>query len=397
MAKIHLFTNYFPPETGAAAFRLSDMVKGLTTANHKVEVFTAMPNYPKGKIFEKYRGKWFFKETQENITIRRYWIYASHSAKKLPRFLNMFSLAFSTLYSFFYILKAKPDIIIVQYPPVALPLLGLLFAKLTKAKFIVNVSDIWPSAIADLGVMKKGFFYKILDNIETFLYQNATLCLGQSEEILQHIHSKSKSPTLLYRTSADCELFSQKQDYQLENNKLKIIYAGVMGIAHSLLQLCKNIDFSTLNAELHIYGDGFEKLQIAAFLTQNPNRGIYLHSIIPFQEMPQLLQQHDAALISQKTKVFGTVPSKMYEALAIGLPVLFNGLGEGATIIREQKAGYISNPNNYNELIENIETLKNTTIAAREKVGNNGRNAALQFFNRKDFVLRLVKKITEIE
>ena len=60
--RIVILTQYYPPETGAPQNRLSDLAGRLKTAGDNVEVWTAMPNYPVGKVQESYRGKWFFSE-----------------------------------------------------------------------------------------------------------------------------------------------------------------------------------------------------------------------------------------------------------------------------------------------------------------------------------------------
>ena len=329
------------------------------------------------------------KEKINDLVIKRYWIYATHSANKFGRLANMFSLTCSMLFSFNYILRNKPNIIIVQYPPVALPLLSLFFARLTKAHFIINASDIWPSAIADLGVIRKGMAYTILDKIETYLYKNASLCMAQSGEIIQHICSKSSTKTLLYRTGVNCKLFEKKNFYHINNGKLKIIYAGVMGIAHGLYALCQNVNFEKIGAELHIFGEGFEKAKISLYLEQNPKKSIFLHDVVNIKDIPSLLKTFDAALISQKTRVYGTIPSKMYEALATGLPVLYNGTGEGSSIIKDNSAGLISNPNNISELINNIKKLIKMSSEERALLGGRGRNTAEKFFDRKEFIEKL--------
>ena len=56
MKDILIITNYFPPETGAASNRIFHLAKGLQKHKYKVSVLTPLPNYPKGKVFEGFRG-----------------------------------------------------------------------------------------------------------------------------------------------------------------------------------------------------------------------------------------------------------------------------------------------------------------------------------------------------
>ena len=92
--RILLVTERFWPEVGAAPSRLANMAEGMMAEVNEVDVFTSLPNYPKGKIFDGYRGSFSKKETYKNINLFRYWIYATTSRNPIARVLNMFSFAF---------------------------------------------------------------------------------------------------------------------------------------------------------------------------------------------------------------------------------------------------------------------------------------------------------------
>src|SRR4051812_12018483 len=91
--RILLLSQFYPPEVGAAQNRLSYLVRRLAKSGHTVTVLTAFPNYPKGKIFEGYEGR-FLKEEQENgVRIIRIWLYATNSKAFLRRMLNYCSFS----------------------------------------------------------------------------------------------------------------------------------------------------------------------------------------------------------------------------------------------------------------------------------------------------------------
>jgi hypothetical protein len=81
--RILLLTQYFPPETGAAQERLSDLAGRLCSFGHAVTVLTSLPNYPAGRIFDEYRGRIFVGEKREGLRILRTWAYASFTAATL--------------------------------------------------------------------------------------------------------------------------------------------------------------------------------------------------------------------------------------------------------------------------------------------------------------------------
>ncbi|WP_020533954.1 glycosyltransferase family 4 protein [Flexithrix dorotheae] len=397
MARISIITNTFPPELGAAPSRIFDMAKGLKEAGYEVEVLTGMPNYPTPSVYKAYQGKIFCKESIGGVAVRRHWMYASHSDKYISRFLNMTSLAFSMLLSLPHLLRKRPDYIIVQYPPVMVPIFALFIAAITRAKLILNVSDLWPIAIHELDLIKKGKLYKSLEKLEKLLYNKCDFALVQSNEIKAHIQTKSSKPVLLFRTGVDTRLFQQKENYEVQGKKFKVIYAGVMGVAHGILQLCKDVNFKWYGAELHIYGDGFEFEKVKTYLKKFPEKGIKLFKAVPQKKLAEIMQEYDAALISQKKRIHGTVPSKVYEALSVGLPILFNGGGEGGKIVEAAGAGLISNPVRPEELISNLKKMIAAKPASLSAMGNRGRKTAEEEFDRKKQIESLIKALNTLD
>lgn len=388
----------YPPEQGACASRIRFMSQGLTKAGFTVEVLTAMPNYPKGKIFEGYRNRLFIIEMDENVIVNRYLSYPSHSPKLLPRIFGMITLSLAVLLRLFSTQKNKPHLIIAQSPPLLLGVSAYLLAKWYKADLVMNVSDLWPRALLDLGAIRKGVLYKSALWVEKFLYKNAKLCIGQSGEILQYIHQVSPAtPTFLYRTGVDCQLFLPKEvQERTANAPLKIVYAGLLGAAQGVLSICKNINFKELNAELHIYGEGYERQTLHDFLEKNKELGIFLHPAVVQQEIPAILQAHDIALVTQKKVVFGTVPSKIYEAMAVGLPILFCGGGEGADIVSSNELGLISTPYNFEELESNILKMSKLSKEEMEKIKHRGNALAQKEFDRNCLIKNLIKGLEKL-
>ena len=95
MKDICIITNYFPPETGAASNRIAKLALGLKERGFVVKVICPLPNYPKGKIFENYQGKWKLTENYKGVEVTRLWVYANNSSHKVKRLLSMVSFSLS--------------------------------------------------------------------------------------------------------------------------------------------------------------------------------------------------------------------------------------------------------------------------------------------------------------
>ena len=375
---------------GAPPNRLLELSMGFRKNGWDVSVVTAMPNYPKGKIFGEYKGRFSADEEIQNIRVLRYWMYASNAAKSLPRIMSMLSFSFTSLFSYGFIKNYKPDFIFAESPPLTLAFSGYLLSRFTGARFIMNVSDVWPLSAKELGVISDGFLYKKLESFEKFLYSKSFLCSGQSEEIVAHIKESGAKSVYLFRNGVDVNRFKESKMKFITGENIKIVYAGLLGVAQGIFEIVRNIDFSELGSEFHIYGEGAEKSELENYLKENKNKNIYLHKSVSREEIPEVLSKYYCTIIPLVNSIYGAVPSKIYEAMAAGLPVLFSGSGEGAKIIDENKAGLVSRPKDYVSLKENIMKLKNS-LTLRNEMSESGRKLAEEKFDRN----RLIDEFSE--
>lgn len=379
--KIALLTQYYKPEMGAPQNRLFEMMRGLKELENEVCVVTAMPNYPTGKIFDAYKGKLTCKENLDGIEIKRYWLYASNARKAMPRIWNMVSFSFMALFSLRYLRSKQLDYLVVESPPLTLGIVGIILSKLLGCKLIANISDIWPLSAKELGAMNDGKLYHTLEKIEHYIYRKAHITMGQSQEIVDHIVNNGGKNTYLFRNGVDPNRFIDLVDIKPEEGKVKLVYAGLLGFAQGIADICKNINFAELGMEFHIYGAGGEQKDIENYITTHPNNGIYYHGVVSRTELPTKLKEANLTLIPLVKNIYGAVPSKIYESMAAGLPIMFVGEGEGARIVSDNKIGLAANARDYNGLKKNIEYVLTHKIEM-EEMSKNCIDCAHNKFNR---------------
>lgn len=368
---ITILCNSFPPETGAGPTRIYNLAQMLHQRGYKVEVITSMPNYPTGKIFPGYRNKIVQKEIMDGVLVRRIWQFPSNSKLAFKRIVSMLSQTTAMyMLALPYLLKKKPSIILVSSPPILLGYAGVIISKITGSKSVLNISDLWPLSALELGYIQKGSFYRLLEGIEKRMYKLSDAVVGQSNEILEHIKGKSTSDknNFLYRNLQENNLQPSEIN---PSGKKKIVYAGMLGIAQGVLNMIQAINFTELNVELHIYGEGFEKPEIMAFIQNNPNNGVVYHDSIPGKAIPEMLRQYHATLIPLTSIIHGAVPSKIFMAISNGLPVLFSGGGEGAQIVIDGKIGWVNKPSDFEGLKHNIKTFSKISETEYQQLKNN--------------------------
>jgi glycosyltransferase involved in cell wall biosynthesis len=391
MEEILIISNYYPPEKGAAANRIEQLALKLHQNDYKVSVLCPLGNYPKGELFPEYKGKFSVTENLQNITIKRLWIYPSVSKNILKRTLSV--LSFSSVLFFYLLFKKTPHKVVVQSPPLLLSYVSVLVLSLLRKKIILNVSDLWPLAAIELKALKKGSFsHQVSLFLERFIYSKATLIFGQSNEIITHI--------LSLFPNKKCYLYRNFPDHQVTemgfitnvNEPIKLFYAGLLGVAQGVFELCQNIKLEDVNIELHIFGDGAEKSQIKDLIKQNPEKKIFFHGMLERNILHEKLKSFDVALVPLKTRIYGSVPSKIFEYGALGFPILYFGGGEGEAIVSENNLGWVAEVGNFESLNSSLVEISKKGKESIETMKKQAYDCAEKNFNLDFQIKELIKK-----
>ena len=401
--RICFLTQYYPPEVGAPQTRLSDLSKRFHDKGHDVTVLTAMPNYPRGAIYGGYGG-FFQKETINGINILRGFIYPTISTGLFKRLLNYFSFVLSSIIIGSFKLP-RQDFIVTESPPLFLGISGFLLSKLKFARFVFNVADLWPQSAVELGIITEGLSLKVAQQLERLCYTEAYLVSGQSREIVGNIKSRFPDVATYHLSNGtDANEFApgnrsdKKRKLLFGNAKIVGVYAGLHGIAQGLSQVVYASEFLQDIDGLCIVlvGDGPEKEYLQTLSNKLKTKTIIFRDPVSKNEMPSLLASADFAIVPLKHRLLGAVPSKTYEAMASGLPVLMVADGEPAEIVKSSECGIVVEPGNIVGISTAIRTMAKDSDL-RMMYANNGIEAARKFYDRNiiasDFVEFLEEKL----
>lgn len=393
--KLLLVTQIYSPEAFSAAIRLRNMADGLRAEGNHVDILTTMPNYPTGRIFDGYRGKFSMAEEENGDKVYRYWLWADNSYNKAKRMFSILTFAFNLR---FFGLRRKLcrsyDAVLIQTPQLLTAYSAVvLFRKIYKKPIFLNVSDIHPNSIEDGGSFdKNGLMYKWQRSIEKFLYRNTTLLIGQSEEIIKHVNEYRQVDSVLYR---NLESMKGKQIVPKTKRGNKLVYAGLLSKTQGVLQIIQNVDFASLGLEFHIYGDGNERKEIEAACD---NKSIFYHGTIPNSEMFAELQKYDASIVPLAKALKGAVPSKIYNVVAAGMPIFFIGKegGEAAELVQKYKVGWVAALKDFDTLNKNLALFSKMSDKEYLEVVDNCHNLSENDFNLETQMKRLSQKIKEV-
>jgi colanic acid biosynthesis glycosyl transferase WcaI len=395
--RILILTQYYPPEIGAPQARLSDLAAHFVQRGHSVTVLTAMPNYPTGKIHYGYGGL-VRRQQEDGVNIIRTFIYPTQSPKFVQRLTNYLSFVLSSAALGGFMVQ-QADFVVVESPPLFLGLSGLYLTRLKKARMIFNVSDLWPQGALELGAIRAGsFVHKAAEVLEALCYRHAWLVTGQSKGILESVAKRFPAcPTFHLSNGVNIQRFDPQQpaeDFRYLLNgrgKFVALYAGLHGIPQGLDQILDAAESLRDDAEIHfvLVGDGAQKKLLMEQATKRRLANVHFLDPRPAHEIPRLLAAADIALVSLKTYLQGAVPSKLYEAMASGRPVVLIAGGEAADIVRENLAGMVVAPGEIKSLAEAVRTLRHRPDL-RRAFGENGRRAAQQYFDRAVIATRFI-------
>ena len=379
---IIIHSQYYPPEVGAPQTRLHELAVGLLQRGFCVTVLTAMPNYPLGRVYQGYQG-WLKVEDFDGVKIIRTAIYPAQSIAMLHRLLSYLSFVLSSLFVGWWKVD-RADFLLTESPPLFLGLSGFFLSYLKKARWIFNVSDLWPESVAELGVISyQSPTYKVGSLLEEFLYKKAWMVSCQSRTILENIHARFPDIKVYhFPNGVNTELF-QPVLSDVIHNRFRIIYAGLHGLAQGLEQilLAAHELRSTKEIEFIFVGDGPDKKRLVGRAQDLSLDHIRFEMPLEKKKIPILLNDADVIIVPLKLQLTGAVPSKLYEAMAIGKPVILIAGSEAAKIVREADCGIVVEPDDIAGLVNAIIYLKNNS-SERKRLGENGRCVAIRDHDR---------------
>jgi glycosyltransferase involved in cell wall biosynthesis len=410
--KILIVSQFFPPEMGAPAARFFDFARTWVASGHAVSVITAFPNFPNGTIPKKYKGKIFLKELINGIITYRGFIFASPRLNSLTKGLGYISFIISSI-AILLLVKIKYDIVISTSPPPLMGLPGILAARLKKVPLIFDVRDIWPEAIILSGRIKNPILIKLLEWVEMMLYYYSALITvvteGKKDRLIERGILRKKIAVM--PNGVDIKLFDEYADHKLPENLQKLVkqykcfsYAGVINPAQGLEVLIEageilRRDHKKLYDKLAliVLGDGSQRKRLEDKKNNLHLNRIFFMGIYPREVVFSLLKKSAANIITlAPRKDSHTVPSKIYESLVSGRPVILSADGESANIIKNANGGIVSLPGDA-EMLANSISRYALDSELSDKHGLSARSYCIERYDRSKIAIKFLGLLSELK
>ena len=402
-------TQVFELENEYGSDRHSFHCKKFRENGHKITILTSNVHYRSSTF--KYKTKKFRSVKIPYHGMDIFYVYSTQNflgnyKKRMFYYISYF------IFSIFLIRKLKAaDIVYAVSPPLTVALLGYLMSKRLKAKYYLEVADVWPDVFIELGYLKNKFIIFLLRKMEIFLYNNSHRIIALTKGIIENIQAKigKKNKIFLIPNGVDKELFSLKKEIFADANQLRkkldlennfiCLYLG----AHSLYNaLDTAVEAARLLKEspeiiFVLIGSGDKKAQLQQLAREYDLRNILFHPPISRKEVPVWLQIADIFLLPNlKGEFFKmNLQNKLFDYLASSKPIVFAGVGESAEIILKSDSGKVIEAENAQEMANTIVELKSLPEHERIKMGTRGRTYVLTHYERNKIFENLISLIDD--
>jgi len=400
---ILFITDNFPPEVNAPATRTYEHSKIWVEEGHQVTVITCAPNFPQGEVYEGYQNKWHQEEEVDGIEVIRVWSYITSNEGFIKRTLDYLSFAAT---SFWAGLFQQTDIILATSPQFFTTWSGWLLSKFKRKPWVFELRDLWPESIKTVGALDEGFIYDTLERIELFLYRSANLVVPVTDAFKRNLTERniSSEKQLVIPNGSNLNLFNkdnsngQKIRKQLNlESKFIVGYLGTHGMAHNLDFILESVA-EIEDPEIHFLfiGDGAEKQNLIGLAEEKNLENVTFVDPIPKQEVPDYLEAVDVSLVPlKKSDTFKTViPSKIFEAASMKLPILLGVEGQAQEIVEEYEAGICFEPENKADFLAKLRLLKEDN-ELYERVSENGERLA-QAYDREKLARKMLNALENL-
>lgn len=404
---ILFLTDNFPPEVNAPASRTFEHCREWVRAGRQVTVITCAPNFPKGHVYDGYRNKLWQTETMDGIRVVRVWSYITANEGFVRRILDYQSFMLSSVLASLCVRKV--DVVVGTSPQFFTACAGWAVGALKRIPFVFELRDLWPESIEAVGAMRKGAAIRALEKLEMFLYRRAKLIVAVTHAFKDRLVARGIDANKIdvVTNGVDMARFKPRpKDGPLEaalglQGRFVAGYVGTHGMAHhleTLLDAAQALQSRPGGEAFHLLllGDGARKEALKKDAAARGLRNVTFIDSVPKDEVPRYWSLLDASIIHlRKTDLFTSViPSKLFECMGMGLPVLHGVAGESADIVRNEGVGIVFEPENHVQLVEALETLRNDDDV-RRGFQQQGLTAARRY-DRSALALRMLDRIEQL-
>ncbi len=376
-----ILTQYYSPEIGAPQIRLRALARNLRRLGIDVEVLTAMPNYPAGKIFPGYAGKWRMQETIDDVPVRRTWVYAATGRSALVRLANYLSFTGTAFFSALF--GRKPQVLFVESQPLSLGVIGVLMRWLRGVPYIYNIPDLQVDVAKQMGFMRNPLLLRVALGAENLFLKQSWKVSTVTHRFIDHFHSRGlpRQQITFLPNGADTDFLRPKppssallERWNLRGKKV-FLYVGTHAFYHGLDVIIEAANLLRQREDIAflMVGDGPERGRIRQKAAELKLTNVVFGES-PYEEMAELYSIGYASIATLRRMEVAKAMrlSKVFPSLSCEVPVIYAGMGEAAELLQSQQCGLVTEPEDAAQLAGAVVRLADDP-GLRQRLGAAGR------------------------
>jgi glycosyltransferase involved in cell wall biosynthesis len=278
--------------------------------------------------------------------------------------------------------QPRADVVYGSSPHLLAGLAAWLLARVRRSTFVLEVRDLWPQVLLDMGQLTaESRVYRLLEQLEGFLYRNAAAVVVMAPGSRRHVEARGVAPQDVvyipnaadpddFRPSAPRDELRRRYGF----DRLTFVYTGAHGPANGLdLLLDAVATIDDLDIEVVLVGSGVEKGRLVSRVSDEGVQRLRFMDAVPKTEIADVLAAADVGLhVLADVELFsyGVSPNKVFDYMAAGVPVLTNSPGVVADLVESAHGGIAVGPR---ELARGLRQFAGLTEGERARLGAAGR------------------------
>ena len=317
-----------------------------------------------------------------------------YSSNGIARILNWVSYAVTATLRGLTVRKV--DVVYGSSPHLLAALAAWVLAMLKRARFVMEIRDIWPKVLVDMGALSATSpIYRALTVLEEFLYRRADAIVIMAEGSRDELVARGvDGDKIVYiPNGADPEDFvpsAPREELRRRYgfNRVTAVYAGAHGPANGLDLLLDGAE-KTPEVDVVLVGGGVLKDELRSTSHARGLTNVRFMDPVPKEEIPDLLAAADIGVhVLADVPLFRSAvsPNKVFDYMAAGLATLTNCPGLVSELVQSAGAGVAVAPT---DIASGLRDLASRTSDERSRLGAAGRRWIGQHQSRTAMAARL--------
>ena len=394
---IWIFNHHALTPDMSGGTRHYDFAKELIKRGHEVTIVASSFHYSKYKEMKEYYDRDYLQENIDGINF--IWFKTpSYTGNGFSRVINMFSYSWKVLTVIPKLNLQKPDIIIGSSVHLFAVYSAYKLSKKYKTPFIMEVRDLWPKTLIDMGISKWHPFILFLGWLEKYLYKRADKIISNLPYAYKYIEKFVPIDKILW-ISNGVDLSNIKYIDKKKSEKFIISYTGAIGVANNLKLFVEIADRLKEKKDIffRIVGDGIQKEYLKKLIHSKQLKNIVIEDSVPKNKVSNILLSSDVLYFNLKDSPvfnYGISSNKLFDYMAAGRVIIFS-TNTNNNPIKEANAGYWIKPDNIELLEKTILEIYNLSNDSRIEIGKRIRNFTEQNYSIEVLIDKLEKILKE--